>query len=235
MLHSWPENNKQIVWLEKGTITVGGMEQFCEFRKAAIKNEYGRVNYCNFNEYIQTGKSGVLTASGTMHVCETYKLPIAVTCGIGGLMKGGSLNNCHDIQALSVSPVSLIATSPKDMFDLDETIKITIESGITVLGYDTDTCDGYLFHGEKIKLSGYWNDNRELSEKLLLLRAIPEQDRISDREILKHACIYGKQQEQAGKYYHPAVNAKIDQMTRGKSSKIQLESLIQNIAWAEKL
>ena len=41
------------------------------------------------------------------------------------------------------------------------------------------------------------------------------------REFLERA-------EQEGRYYHPAANGKIDEMTNGYSSEIQLASLLDN-------
>lgn len=50
---------------------------------------------------------------------------------------------------------------------------------------------------------------------------------------MEEAVIYGKKQEKQGRYFHPAVNAKIDELTGGRSSEIQLESLIANAHFAE--
>ena len=46
---------------------------------------------------------------------------------------------------------------------------------------------------------------------------------------------YGQEQKIQGRAFHPAVNAKIDELTEGYSSRIQLRALIENIAWAEEL
>ena len=73
-------------------------------------------------------------------------------------MEGQEPKECHDLQALANSPVSLLAVSPKDMFDLGRTIKAMEEAGITILGYHSDVCDGYLFEGEKVKISGCWRE-----------------------------------------------------------------------------
>ena len=58
-----------------------------------------------------------------MRACEALGLPLAVTCGMGGLMKGQELEECHDLQALAESPVSLLAAAPKDMFELGRTVR----------------------------------------------------------------------------------------------------------------
>ena len=69
---------------------------------------------------------------------------------------------------------------------------------------------------------------------MLCLNPIPAEKRIQDRGILEEAVIYGKKQEKQGRYFHPAVNTrKIDELTGGRSSEIQLESLIANAHFAE--
>lgn len=68
---------------------------------------------------------------------------------------------------------------------------------------------------------------------LLIIQEIPEQKRIKDREILAKAIREGKKAESAGQYFHPAVNGKIDELTEGYSSVIQLESLLENAKLAE--
>ena len=120
------------------------------------------------------------------------------------------------------------------MFDLKVTLDGIKSEGIQILGYDTDVCSGYMFRNNAIPLSRIWK-KEPLYPKTLYLREIPDEKRIKNHQILEKACAYGIEREKEGHYYHPAVNAKIDELTNGKSSKIQLEALIKNIEWAEKL
>ena len=232
LIRMWPQDSTSIAWMEDGRLRVGGIEDFCRFRKKA--QDFDRVNYQNYEYYASNGKSGALTASGTMKACEGLGIALAVTCGMGGLMEGQEPKECHDLQALANSPVSLLAVSPKDMFDLGRTIKAMEEAGITILGYHSDVCDGYLFEGEKVKISGCWREEAP-SKNTLFLRSIQTEERIADKEILSQAFQYGQEQKIQGRAFHPAVNAKIDELTEGYSSRIQLRALIENIAWAEEL
>jgi len=229
LIRMWPQDSASIAWMEDGRLRVGGIEDFCRFRKKA--QDFDRVNY---EYYASNGKSGALTASGTMKACEGLGIALAVTCGMGGLMEGQEPKECHDLQALANSPVSLLAVSPKDMFDLGRTIKAMEEAGITILGYHSDVCDGYMFEGEKVKISGCWREEAP-SKNTLFLRSIQTEERIADKEILSQAFQYGQEQKIQGRAFHPAVNAKIDELTEGYSSRIQLRALIENIAWAEEL
>ena len=77
-------------------------------------------------------------------------------------------------------------------------------------------------------------EGKTATPHMLCLNPIPAEKRIQDRGILEEAVIYGKKQEKTRVgYFHPAVNAKIDELTGGRSSEIQLESLIANAHFAE--
>ena len=222
----WKSNRPNIVWIENGEIVVGDINEFCDFRSRATT--YARINYFNFESCIAEKKSGCLTASGTMKVCEMMGIPITVTCGIGGIMEDAQKEKCHDIEALAMSNVSLLATSPKDMFNLKKTIEHMKERGVFIYGIKKDSCDSYLFQKESVLLDGKWNGT-VFQKKTLYLNGIPSEKRIKDNNILKMACEYGREKERAGQYFHPAVNKKIDEMTEGYSSEIQLESLWENV------
>jgi len=45
----------------------------------------------------------------------------------------------------------------------------------------------------------------------------------------------GKEAEAQGRYYHPAANNMIDLLSEGKSSLLQLDSIIANAKWAQLL
>ena len=43
LIENWPQNHKQIVWIECGEIVISGIEEFCRFRNHS--SEFGRVTY----------------------------------------------------------------------------------------------------------------------------------------------------------------------------------------------
>ena len=71
------------------------------------------------------------------------------------------------------------------------------------------------------------------SEKMLILCPVPATELIIDRRILEEALVYGKEQAALGRAFHPAVNRKIDELTGGYSSRLQLRSLAANMQKAE--
>ena len=149
-------------------------------------------------------------------------IALAVTCGMGGLWKGRSQKNAMICRRWPIAPYPCFAVSPKDMFDLGRTIKRPWKKlWDHDPGYHSDVCDGYLFEGEKVKISGCWREEAP-SKNTLFLRSIQTEERIADKEILSQAFQYGQEQKIQGRAFHPAVNAKIDELTEGYSSRIQI-------------
>lgn len=220
----------KIAWLDHGRTIVGNVDEFCEFRERAA--DYGRVNYFNYDQAVREEKSGALTASGTMRVCEAEKIPLVVTCGIGGLVPEQNAEKCNDLRALARSEVSMLATSFKDMFDFAYTAGQAGRVGIRVCISDKRLPEGYIFlHQESSGTS--LPEAKTATPHMLCLNPIPAEKRIQDYRILEEAVSYGKEQERQGYYFHPAVNARIDELTDGRSSEIQLESLAANARFAE--
>lgn len=232
---SWPQEYENIVWVDHGKICVGGMHAFLPFRDRA--DHLMRIDWERLPAAMQEDASGALTASGTMAVCQLMGLPLAVTCGMGGIGDIREERLCPDLPALRELPVTLLATSCKDMLDIPATISWLRENGVCVLGVGTDLCTGYLFNSARVPLDGKLEPMRlpEHSGKLLLLHPFPSEDRLPDISMLAEGIDAGKQAEAEGKYYHPAANAAFDRLTNGVSSKMQLKSIIANTKLAQKL
>ena len=75
----------------------------------------------------------------------------------------------------------------------------------------------------------------DIQAPLLIIKEIPEETRVEDRSILAEAVEEGKRAEKEGRYFHPAVNGRIDDLTKGYASFIQLESLLANAKLAKEL
>lgn len=228
---TWTDKAENIAWISEGEIVTGDIERYLKFRDKA--ESLIRID-CEILENAMKEKlSGALTASGTMAVCEKLGIPLAVTCGMGGIgdIKGEKL--CADLPALEQIPVALISTGPKDMLDRKETISWLIQHKVMVLGAWRDYCTGYIFSGEKVEFQGVYEN--EYRVPMLILNEIPEEKRVRDRSILEEAICEGKRAELNGRYYHPAVNGKIDELTDGYSSRIQLESLLENARYANQM
>lgn len=230
--NAWKDLDSYFAWIENGEIKTGKMDEFICFRAKRVKL---RINCMNLDEKIKEKATGALTASGTMEVCHRLGIPATVTCGIGGIGNVPGEKLCPDLPALEHIPVTLIATSPKDMIDIPSTFDWLRKRGVTILGYQSEYCTGYVFESANEKLDGsFYGKTIPQGGKTLLLNPIPTEQRIKDIRILQEAVKEANDAVCRGEYFHPAANGAIDRLTDGKSSYIQLESIVQNAGLAEK-
>lgn len=226
----WSPDTGCLTWVEKGRIRLGDIEEYIPFRKHSA--ELIRIDCFNLEKALAEGRSGALTASGTMSVCAELGISVAVTCGMGGI---GDIRNeliSPDLPALNDLPAALIATSPKDMLDIPATISWLLNKGVRIYGRYTSSCTGFMFRHDPISITGIY-DGELPYKKILLLNEIPIEKRLLDTGILPKAVAAGKEAEAQGQYYHPAANNMIDLLSKGKSSFLQLDSLIANAKWAQ--
>jgi len=232
LVELWPWEHKCIAWVDKGEVVIGNIKEFISFRNRA--EELIRIDKDIFIESCNNGISGALTASGTMMAAREKGIHIAVTAGMGGIGDIVGEELCADLPAIATMNITLIATSPKDVIDIEGTIKWLLEHNVSIWGKDTDTIDGFMLTGKPIKITGKY-DGQPLKGRTLLLNPIPHEMRLKDLTIIEKAKNAGKEAEERGQYYHPAANAMIDRLSFGKSSEMQLNSLIENSIWANEL
>lgn len=233
ILELWPDG-ASLAWVEKGEIRIGTIQEFIPSRSKS--DDWKRLDGLMIKQGLSNNINAFLTASATMVVAKEVGYPLVVSAGIGGIGNIKSEKFCYDLTALANLGISLVATSPKDMLDIEGTFDWLKNKGVRILGFDRDYCNGYLMILNNIKLAGELNINNINNFKLgynLILNHIPENKRIKDLSFLTKAIKVGENAEEDGKNYHPAVNAAFDQLSLGNSSKIQLESLISNIRVAE--
>ena len=229
---AWPKDADCLAWIEDGSVRTGSIRDYLPFRSAG--RSCGRISCFNFQHALDQRLSGALTASGTMEACRRAGLQLAVTCGTGGIGNAGEGNLSADLPALRDIPVTLIATSPKDVLDISETLDWLIREGVCIRSADSDRCTGYLFLSADYPLPRL----ERLPEKpgrLLILNGIPEKNRIRDLSLIPAAVREAREKEAEGKPFHPAASEAFDRMTDGYASILQLDSFIANILLADRL
>lgn len=219
----------KIVWVDQGKIVIGTIGRFVKFRDRADK--LIRIDLKTLKKSLMNGLSGALTASGTMAVCTEMGIVLAVSAGMGGISQIKGKEFSADLAALEKLPVALIATSPKDMMDIQSTIDWLHQHQVVTYGKDTNYCTGFLFTGPPVELTDTYI-YQPLRQKMLLLCPIPANLRIQDRTILDQVIAAGNKAEYSDNLYHPTINAQIDLLTKSVSSQLQLNALINNIRWA---
>lgn len=232
LYYTWEDKSNKLVWIEKGQIKIGTLEEYLKIRN----NTYNifRADSSNLDYAVEHKLNAALTASATMRVCQMLNIPFAVTGGMGGIgdIKGEKI--CPDLGEIIKSTTTLVATSPKDMLDINASIKYLLDSNVSVYGKNTDVCTGFMLKLDPVKITGIFNKSN-FRVPCLLLNEISKDDRFSDSSILENMIAKGKEAESKGGMYHPAANEALDRLTGGASSRLQLKSLLNNIAWAKAL
>lgn len=235
ILEIWPAD-ALVTWLQKGRVVISSIENFLSLRDET--KDWRRLDGLTLNEGIQAGLNAFLTASATMAVAWEMGYPIAVTAGMGGIGDIIEERLCYDLPALAKTEITLVATSPKDMLDIPGTIEWLHSNGVKTYGVGTKFCDGYVFVGQKTKLIHALSQDGLCSLARghnLILNPIPHEKRLNNPDYLREAIKAGKHAENNGQHYHPAANRRLDELSQGWSSKIQLDSLIANIAIARSI
>ena len=95
LAQSWHCPDAILAWVDGGELKLGPIGEYLPFRERS--EELIRIDCDHLEEALQTGASGALTASGTMAVCRRLDIPMAITCGMGGIgdLRGEEL--CPDL------------------------------------------------------------------------------------------------------------------------------------------
>lgn len=234
LLEAWPWKDRPcLVWLEEGHIVVGDIFRYIPFRESPYKAV--RISSSKLDGAIAQGGSGAMTASGAMAAAKKLGIGLVVTAGMGGIRQDGNASvGDDDLAALDESGVALIATSPKDVLDVEQTIKWLLNRGVTVLGKTSRYCSGFMIEGTPVELSGLY-DARGVRPRTLYLNGIPVAERLEDRSFVAKAKKAGLESEKRGSAFHPAANAMFDALSAGRSSRLQLRYFIENALWADEM
>ena len=228
------DKKAELTWIEKGKICIGTIEEFIPARQES--NRWDRFDGLKVKEKLEPNTNAYLTASGTMAVAKETGYPVVVSAGIGGIGDIIEEKLSYDLPALSNMGVTLVATSPKDMLDIEATLNWLKDHDVNVFGFETNYCNGYILNLKSYRLPKRlsYKDIKQLEFGCnLVLNPIPKDKRLKDEYLLKEIIRAGKEAEEKGEHYHPAANACFDRLSSGISSKIQLESLISNIELAK--
>lgn len=234
ILMSWPSGvAASLVWLQQGRIYHGTPGRFLPVRH--MKDTW-RVTWNNLEQAIAAGATGFMTGSAVMKIMWTLGAKAIVTAGMGGL-RNGIIDD--DLIALSHTPVVYIVSAPKDSMQLEETIDWLRQNGIKILGKQSGFCSGFMFARKPVKLDGIFHGTRDLENKngaaTVLFNILEPESRWTDNSLMEAALRQAEKASQRGELFLPAVNTALDELTDGKTSRIQLAALVENIKLANQI
>lgn len=226
----WTLPDARLVWLEQGHVRIGALADFLPLRQ---NGGLTRIRRAQLPAAREGGLTAALTASAAMAVCaELGIIPVAVTCGMGGVARRPTVTVSDDLPALAELPVILVASAPKDVFDLPATVDWLRSRGVSVRGWQGKYCDGFLSHGVRVALDSYAASPQP---PLLILNPLAEEERVVDAAQLAEAMRRGEDAAARGKEYHPAVNNALAELSNGVSTVAQLSGLLANAILAGRL
>jgi len=228
----WDLPDARFAWLKEGKLVIGSLDEYLSVRERAA--EMRRFDAGELESSEREGLTGVLTASAAMVMCSRLGVPVAVTCGMGGVGPRPSLGVGADLTALAKLPVVMIATAPKDVFDLASSVGWLKTARVRILGVGKSYADGFLMKRPPVELDGCL-DQAPIKAPLLILNPLPASERVVNRRQMELAMECGNSASANGGEYHPAVNNKLDQLTGGMTSRIQLRAIIANARLATSL
>ncbi len=217
-----------LVWRADGTDRRGGMEEFLAFRNTGT---WSRIRAGSSRR----PENGYYTAGALLEMGRATEL--VVTAGIGGMI---GENISGDLPAICRAESSLVCAGFKDMVDAEGSLNYLRERGIPVCGLWQNTYNGFLFRRPTVRLNGEFRPAGDgtIGEQTMprvLFVPVPVSERLEAAHWLDLGFQEAKAAAAAGKDFHPEFNRSLERMSQGKSSILQIMSLIRNIEVADSM
>ena len=222
-------DNIGFVWLWQGQIMLGNLDSFSAYRSIKLP----RIDSYKLGEGNAASRSGFCTAGAVLAITREIQASLVVTAGLGGFFEGIVSS---DLPEIARRQGILIASGFKDMIATRDSLAYLHARNILVSGISKPVYNGFLFTGEDTALDRQYAG--ESLEKLaedncyLIFNDIESGLRLKDADWLKVSIEAGKTARNSGDEFHPAVNKALAHYSKGRSSRLQFEALIKNIALA---
>lgn len=208
--------------------------------EAVIKASKRDIAYLLANK-----KNGATTVSGTTLIAALAGIKVFATGGIGGVHRAAekTFDISRDLQELAVSQVAVVCAGVKSILDIPKTLEYLETSGVTVLGYQTDTmpefytCSGEFPLDYRVdtpeELAGIMHATWSLGLEtgLVIANPVPKKaslDKTYIDDIIKNALKAADKAGITGKAITPYLLGEIKQMTKGASLEANLALVYNN-------
>jgi len=208
--------------------------------EAVIKASKRDIAYLLANK-----KNGATTVSGTTLIAALAGIKVFATGGIGGVHRAAekTFDISRDLQELAVSQIAVVCAGVKSILDIPKTLEYLETSGVTVLGYQTDTmpefytCSGEFPLDYRVdtpeELAGIMHATWSLGLEtgLVIANPVPKKaslDKTYIDDIIKNALKAADKAGITGKAITPYLLGEIKQMTKGASLEANLALVYNN-------
>jgi len=226
-----------------GKMKVGLSEEELEFM-ATSKNIL-KASRMDLPIILAKGFNAATTVAATMIIAELAGIKVFVTGGIGGVHRNvqETFDISADLQELAKTNVAVISAGPKAILDLQLTKEYLETFGVPVIGYQTDELPCFFSRESGINVPYRVETPKEialiikakwdlgLQGGIFIANPIPKEYSMDFKEINKtidNAIAEAKKQKIKGKELTPFLLSKINELTKGKSLKANIELVYNN-------
>jgi pseudouridine-5'-phosphate glycosidase len=195
---------------------------------------------------------GATTVASTMIIAAKAGIRIFATGGIGGVHRGAteSMDISADLQELAQTDVAVVSAGAKAILDLPLTLEYLETQGVPVIGYQTDEFPAFFTRRSGLSVDYRVNEVDELAKALdmkwkwglkggvLIANPIPKEHEPSFSAInqaIETALKEAEEQSITGKELTPFLLGRIEQLTKGKSLKANVQLVLNNARLAARL
>jgi len=199
---------------------------------------------------VSFGLNGGTTVSGTMTVAHAAGIKVFATGGIGGVHRGNSFDISSDLPTLARIPMIVVCSGAKAILDIPATKENLETNGVPILGYKTDELPAFYSIHSGIKVDRQVNNAEEivsialnqwklgLSSALLVTVPPPSDLEIPASEVemqIEKALEEAKKNNISGPAITPYLLLKVNEITKGKSMRVNIALLKNNARVAAKI
>lgn len=199
---------------------------------------------------VSFGLNGGTTVSGTMTVAHAAGIKVFATGGIGGVHRGNSFDISSDLPTLARIPMIVVCSGAKAILDIPATKENLETNGVPILGYKTNELPAFYSIHSGIKVDRQVNNAEEivsialnqwklgLSSALLVTVPPPSELEIPASQVemqIKEALEEAKKNNISGPAITPFLLLKVNEITKGKSMRVNIALLKNNARIAAKI
>jgi len=192
---------------------------------------------------VSFGLNGGTTVSGTMTVAHAAGIKVFATGGIGGVHRGNSFDVSSDLPTLARIPMIVVCSGAKAILDIPATKENLETNGVPILGYKTNELPAFYSTHSGIKVDRQVNNAEEivsialnqwklgLSSALLVTVPPPSDLEIPASQVetqIKEALEEAKKNNITGPAITPFLLLKVNEITKGKSMRVNIALLKNN-------
>jgi pseudouridine-5'-phosphate glycosidase len=192
---------------------------------------------------------GATTVAATMLIADMAGIRVFGTGGIGGVHRDAptTMDISADLQELAQTNVAVVSAGAKSILDLGLTLEYLETHGVPVIGYRTSEFPAFFTRQSGLEvnyrldspaaIAAAMHAKWELGLKggVLIANPIPEEAALDKKWIdvvIDHAISEAAGRGISGKEITPFLLSRIEQLSKGKSLKANIQLVLNNVALA---